>query len=147
MRTTPLRFRRYAKDGPWMTEPDRTEWQPHGFPCLIKRGELGQLCGYVGLPPGHPWYDLAMETIDCEVHGGLTYAQTCSGDICHVPPEGEPDHRYWLGFDCAHGGDLVPASTAWPIELQSCWVEVYRDMPYVVKETESLAAQCQAAAC
>jgi hypothetical protein len=43
-------------EGPWQSEPDLVEWRDAatGYPCLIVRGSMGALCGYVGLPPGHP---------------------------------------------------------------------------------------------
>ena len=35
---------------------------------------LGTLCGYLGVPPSHPWWGKWYGDIDCEVHGGLTYS-------------------------------------------------------------------------
>lgn len=48
-------------DGPWQLEPDRKQWRDEatGLPCLIVRHpSMGQLCGYVGVYPGHPAYGL-----------------------------------------------------------------------------------------
>ena len=49
-------------DGPWATEPDKIQWpdEETGYPCLIVRnGQVGGfLCGYVGVPKGHPAYGL-----------------------------------------------------------------------------------------
>lgn len=44
--------------GPWEEEPDKRQWTDPatGLPCLIVRNRLGGLCGYVGVPPSHPWY-------------------------------------------------------------------------------------------
>src|SRR4051812_13463355 len=45
--------------GPWMTEPDLIEWRSKAaapFPLLILRGGMGQLNGYVGVPPSHPMH-------------------------------------------------------------------------------------------
>lgn len=100
-------------DGPWQEEPDKRQWQDErtGLPCLIVRNNrAGNLCGYVGVPSAHPahgksysyWsYDddgneaarspVEAAINDVEVHGGLTFADSCShsGDesrgICHVP--------------------------------------------------------------
>jgi hypothetical protein len=100
--------------GRWKKEPDRVEFRAHGFDCMIIRAPLGNLCGYVGLPPEHPLhgqhYNDLPESID--VHGGVTYTEECGGHICHIPREGEPDHLFWVGFDCAHGNDLLPSSTS-----------------------------------
>jgi hypothetical protein len=95
--------------GPWDQEPDRVEWRHAALPCLIVRSRTtGALCGYVGLPPGHPHHGAAYEDVDVFVHGGLTYSNACAGGICHLPQPGEPADVWWLGFDCAHADDLMP---------------------------------------
>jgi hypothetical protein len=86
-------------------------------------------------------------TPDIDVHGGLTFADMCQGQaesgkgICHVPGEGEPDHVWWFGFDCAHAGDLCPA-----YEGRYRWNDGsrYRDIDYVKRECTQLAAQLHA---
>jgi hypothetical protein len=46
--------------GEWDDEPDKMQWQDEatGLPCLIVRGPVGALCGYVGVPEGHPCFGL-----------------------------------------------------------------------------------------
>lgn len=41
--------------GPWQQEPDIKRWHDikTWLPCIIRRGPVGALCGYVGVPPGH----------------------------------------------------------------------------------------------
>lgn len=125
--------------GPWTEEPDKVQWldPATGLDCLIVRGGLGALCGYVGVQPGHPWHRIDYsgctepaqhadknDTSYCahapesriEVHGGLTYSALCDGDdqdvsrhICHVPLPGRPHDVWWFGFDCSHSGDFVPS--------------------------------------
>jgi hypothetical protein len=104
--------------GPWLEEFDKEQWadEATGYACLIKRGPVGALCGYVGVPEGHPWHGKDYDDITPypEVHGGLTYASLCQegpeGEtICHMAAPGEPEPLWWLGFDCAHAGDLSPA--------------------------------------
>jgi hypothetical protein len=115
-----------------------------GLPCLIKRGPVGALCGYVAVPEGHPWYRVHYfdVTPHPNVHGELTYASHCQeGDdpaqtICHIPEPGEPDNVWWLGFDCAHAGDLTP--------LPGCYRgsgDAYRTLAYVEAECARLAQQ------
>lgn len=104
--------------GPWHDEPDRVEFEAHGFPCILNRGPIG-----------------------CRVHGGLSYAHECQGVICHAPKE--PDDVWWLGFDCAHYLDLSPAMFTFSSSYPG---ETYRTISYVRSETESLAAQAQAVA-
>lgn len=84
-------------DGPWQNEPDKIQWQNKdtGYPCLIVRNSdsIGALCGYVGVPKGHPLYgvDYSQCPVNCgdtwcehrpesrfDVHGGLTFAGSCA---------------------------------------------------------------------
>lgn len=101
--------RRQWPEGPWHHEPDRIEWRSHGLPCLIARGPLGNLCGYVAVPPRHRAHGRHYDDVLVETHGGLTYAARCYGHICHRPRKGESRHVWWLGFDCAHAFDAVPS--------------------------------------
>lgn len=141
--------------GPWQDEPDRKEWRHAGFVCLIVRvPSHGALCGYVGVPPGHPWHGKGYDEVetafpDVSVHGGLTYADQCGGRVCHVPEPGEPDDLWWLGFDHAHAFDLSPAYAIRMSELYgplSDSDEVYRDMAYATDGVQSLAECARSAA-
>lgn len=149
--------------GPWQGEPDKLQWidEATGLDCLIVRGPSGALCGYVGVPEGHPYFGVEYHgctiTPACgedycghrperaiEVHGGLTFSDFCHEGppecgICHTPVEGRPDRVWWLGFDCAHSGDLTPKYAAdpnWPI--RDGW---YKSRKYVEREVVQLAAQ------
>jgi hypothetical protein len=106
---------------PWENEPNHIEFRYKGFPCIIHRAvfeesepNIGHLCGYVGLSKEHPYYGKTWEGDNDEInqlvdaHGGITYANKCQGDICHVPANGETDDVWWIGFDCAHFGDFIP---------------------------------------
>ena len=154
--------------GPWDGEPDKAQWpdEATGLPCLAVRGPVGAWCGYVGTKEGHPFfgvsyscgrwsdddgYDTSPEGC-LEVHCGLTFSDFCQKSkdettgICHVPGEGEDDRVWWLGFDCAHAGDitcikhrpmdqvLVDDEDTWP-------EETYKTLAYVHKECASLADQ------
>jgi hypothetical protein len=123
--------------GPWQSEPDRIEWRYRGVPCLmVRQPSAGHWCGYVAVEPGHPWHGLNYSDFDAEVHGGLTYSEKRAGRICHVPQPGEPDDVWWLGFDCAHLGDLSPGYVRWHNTT-----ETYKTAGYVKDETERLADQ------
>lgn len=142
--------------GPWDDEPDKLNWKTAAdLPGMIVRNRSGALCGYVGLPPGHPDHGKGYGDIDDEinVHGGLTYAAACAGAICHVPEPGEPDAVWWLGFDCHHAWDWGPAYSAYRKTRPNGTTlfeqgpdQVYRDIHYVRAEVESLAAQLAARA-
>ena len=159
--------------GPWDSEDDRYEWRTvAGLTGLIIRGPLGALCGYVGVEPGHVAYGRSWDSADSyergedgtidydrpkdnpvrdlEVHGGVTYAEHCAGQICHVPAPGEPEHLWWIGFDCAHAHDVSPESDAYWARLGQPSMRYdhssYRDVAYVRAEVESLSAQLAALA-
>jgi hypothetical protein len=127
-------------DGPWHTEPDDVEFEHVGLKCAIHRSSVGVLCGYVGVPPGHPWWGQRFDDIDANVHGGLTYARGNS-----VGPNTE---LWWLGFDCAHAGDLMPCmlTLSQPEFLRAAVALEYRNVDYVVAETQRLAEQAAAVA-
>ncbi len=65
--------------GPWQQEPDKKQWQDAetGLPCLIVRNNGGALCGYVGVGAEHSKYQLDYSGIEVEVHGGLTFSDSC----------------------------------------------------------------------
>ena len=159
--------------GPWQDEPDKEQWPDPatGFACLLKRNPSGALCGYVGVPQGHPWhgsgyspgYDDELNERELppalkllhnvSVHGGLTYADACQeGDdgetICHVAAPGEPEPLWWFGFDCAHAWDLSPARAYREMlgGFMTSRDETYRTADYVKAECASLAASAAAAA-
>lgn len=132
-------------EGPWDGEPDRVDFKAHGLPCFISRAAVsGAWCGYVGVPREHVSYGQDYAAVDrlVLVHGGLTYSAPCDEaiGICHVPEPGEPDDVWWLGFDCGHAGDLMPAMFFGPASF-ALLGDVYRDMAYVREQTERLAAQ------
>jgi hypothetical protein len=136
-------------DGPWQSEPDKIQWQDKatGLPCLIVRGPVGALCGYVGVAPGHPFHGKNYHDVDVEIHGGLTFSDECcqresgdAGSICHVADEGEPDDVWWFGFDCAHAWDRCPVLGGTEI-LGLSRKEEYRTIDYVERQCRELARQ------
>ena len=126
--------------GPWDQEPeDRIDFVHAGFAAFIKRGPMGVWCGYVGVPNTHPLYGKSYGDADdagIEVHGGLTYANKCAGEICHVPEPGMPDDVWWFGFDCGHWNDIVPSMARYHEETG-----IYRDKTYAIEQARLLAAQ------
>lgn len=141
--------------GPWQGEPDRVEFEAHGYPCLIRRVPvLGHFCGYVAVPPGHPWHGIEYGDLkpSPDAHGGVNSAGPCSGDICHRPKPGEPEDVWWLGFDCAHWNDVMPgveglkkevlkASPFATSPLAASWSPTYKTLGFVRAEVEGLALQ------
>lgn len=160
-------------EGPWNREPDKIQFEDEatGYPCLIVRNRMGALCGYVGVPAGHRFHGVGYDDVragDSETyddanyppaHGGLTFSNKChegvpeAEGICHVPGPGEPDDPWWLGFDTAHGGDLIPGMARFHEEFDASHPqyahlrdEVYRDVAYVKANIAELAEWLKAAA-
>jgi len=128
--------------GPWDAEPDREEFRHAGFPCLMRRGYSGAWCGYVGVPRGHAAHGKAYDAVEVEVHGGLTYASPCQGEICHVPAAGESDDVWWFGFDCAHAFDVAPRMLElYPSGEDYGQADTYKTLEWVKAETRELAEQ------
>lgn len=134
--------------GAWINEPDKIQWQDKatGLPCLIVRSESsGALCGYVGVAEGHPLFRTTHPD-HLNVHGGVTFTGHCMEDlpesvgVCHIPAEGEPAHVWWIGFDCAHGGDYSPIFVI-SLRVSGIFDGVYRNVKYVKAECAKLAAQ------
>lgn len=139
-------------------EPDKAQWKDAttGLDCLANRHPTsGHWCGYVGVAPGHKFYgkgydDVRLDGTDdtyIDVHGGLTFAGECEPSdapcrgVCHVPAPGEPDTLWWLGFDCAHSGDVSPG---YDHGMQREWHSTYKSLAYVKSECAKLAAQLAA---
>jgi len=115
-------------------------WTHRDLTCIISRYRpLGHLCGYVGVDKNSVFYKQ-----DCfrnydlfrniEVHGGLTFSDFFEPDneFCAIVP---PD-LWFIGFDCAHYGDY---SCGLSLGIEE--PRAYRDIEYVIAETESLAEQ------
>ena len=131
--------------GKWDNEPDKAHWidDKTGLDCLIVRNGSGALCGYVGIPKDHEFFEKCYVDVDddIDVHGGLTFADKChptknEGEgICHPKKGSANDIVWWLGFDCAHWNDISPAF--FRIHGDS----VYRDFGYVRDQVSGLAKQ------
>jgi len=145
--------------GPWDSEPDKVQWpdEETSLPCLaVRHPHSGHWCGYVGVTEGHPFFGKGYNDVDVNVHGGLTFARACNPKeteaegICHLPGEGEPDHVWWFGFDCAHSGDRGPRdeyfsqTKGYPFTPSPN--ETYKPLSYVKNECASLAKQLAALA-
>ena len=130
------------KQNEWETEPDQDQWldKETGLPCLILRNGIGALCGYVGISSDHPFYLFHYDNISIEEHphGGLTFSgywpevkfKSFSRDT-----KGFLQPIWWIGFDCAHAGDLYPKG----FHQES--TDIYRNMEYVKNEIKLLARQ------
>lgn len=134
-------------EGPWILEPDcvifHAKAAPHLRGMVWRHFMWGQLNGYVLVPQRHLLPGISFEHGEYQhlpttgAHRGLTYAS-------------RTDAGNWvLGFHTGHAWDYQPAfearSPSWLRfprgEEQPEWLRhTYRDMPYVRREVEQLAA-------
>ena len=76
-----------------------------GFQCCVIFQDLGHRCGYVKIPYWHPAYEKSWDELDIKCHGGITYASHSLLGKTHAS-------GWWIGFDCAHFGDIPDVQSA-----------------------------------
>lgn len=79
-----------------------------GWDCVILRhAYLHHLNGYINIPQSHSLYKTCPSDfpndLECLAHGGFTFVN----DNLHVGVDCIKT-GWWIGFDCAHGGDYFP---------------------------------------
>lgn len=121
---------------PWEAEPNELKWVDPGtrLTCLIIRTGMGHLCGYVRIPRSSRLYVKKQRRAainKLRVHGGVTF----DGGIRRGG--GGKLRGRWIGFDCAHFGDLVPKLLKYGLSDDN----IYRDIGFVKRECERLAVQ------
>ncbi len=88
-----------------------------GFEWQVVHNGRGIRCGYVRVPPGHPWHGKHWDddpVSSVSVHGGITFG--AADKPCE---KGGPDNAWWLGFDCCHAGDRPDPSLPNTMQLPS----------------------------
>jgi hypothetical protein len=158
--------------GPWIDEPDRRLWKHEGVDCLMKRNmSFGSWCGYVGVKPGHPWYekeltlgsycytcdgdgkDEAGETCaKCkgipapespDVHGGCTYNSLCDGDEEDgICHVPDPGDTDHVFWVGFDCGHSMDLAPGMDMGGLSMG-GTYKDVPYVIEQCEQLAEQAK----
>lgn len=108
------------------------EWpHPPGFKERL-RVPREWMNGYVGVPPGHPWYGKEeYGDLDVDCHGGLTFSGHFT-DNTYALMAGEPwagMDIWWVGFDTVHFDDH---------DLDGAWT---KSQAYVKAECERIAQQ------
>lgn len=106
----------------YQNEPNVLAGVHRGYSWAIIRTPALHLCGYVQVPETHPLYQKPYHAFEVSVHGGLTFASEADA----------PLSGYWIGFDCAHSGDLSPRLFG---------SGTYRTVLYVRDECERLIDQ------
>lgn len=130
--------------GPWDNEPDRTTWTDAGtgVVCVAIRQDTGYWCGYIGVDKNHPWFGNREldEKPEVRVHGGVTYARAGNQAVPGRNVLYKSQDFWWIGFDCAHSGDISPAYFTKDASDLAIW-DGYRDLPYVREQCAKLARQ------
>jgi hypothetical protein len=89
------------------------------YEYLIVLNTNGHRCGYVAIPPEHPYSQTPEEdrtfcgkpykhydydSLDIQCHGGLTFMSPSHGlkDLLTIPC-----NDIWIGFDCGHCDDAI----------------------------------------
>jgi len=122
---------------------ERVGWTTRaGLPAVVAQGPTPAkaLCGYVGVPEGHPLFGLMRddERLELRVHGGVTFADDHPGagrlePIIEEAWAALDGMHWWIGFDAGHGFDMQRDVLGGEIST--------RDMPYMRDQCEQLAAQ------
>lgn len=102
-----------------------------GFEWEVTDNGIGYRCGYVRVPPGHPWHGKGYDEVGASVHGGLTFAEPDA----HCG-KGGPGSAWWLGFDCAHFSDAPDPG------LSGYWVAPDVPQHGTVRTTEYVTDEC-----
>lgn len=122
--------------GPWNGEPDHKVWlDPRtGLLCVARRTQMGHWCGYV-----QAFGDAACD--DYAAHGGITMVgclafldKELAADAAKLVSDLDLVAGFsFVGFDCAHAGDLIPEHPQIGGE--------YRTLDYVYVQCSDLALQ------
>lgn len=158
--------------GPWDSEPDSDEWidEITRLPCAILRHpSFGHLCGYVGVPKGHPLHGKcyndrvkvppgAMER-SVNVGSDLGYIGLFTASISVSEDQSEADLSMILfchgGLTYASKSETVEGLWWFGFDTGHCddmapdrarpWATdaIYRDMSYVRHQCERLAWQIE----
>lgn len=114
-----------------------------GYEFVTVHNTMGFRCGYVRVPPGHPWHGKHYDAVDANAHGGITFA-----DADKPCGKGGADNGWWIGFDCGHYDDApdpsLPTIHKWS---DGCWAGgTIRTQEYAENECRSLCEQAALAA-
>ena len=109
------------------------------FPYSIwEDNTMGHLCGYLGIPPAHPWYGRDYNSIDADIHGGLTYSSYRFHEFSELD-------IWWVGFDCAHAGDWTNFYATYPESGLHKWTpdEVLDELGKLAEQAYEAQTQMQ----
>lgn len=102
------------------------------YECEVKESPVGLFgLGYVKLPEGHKYY--GVDEIPVECHGELTFGEKI-------------DNKWVIGFDCGHGGDLIPL---WKLTIDDTYIknllispnDTFKDNEFIENEIKRIVDQ------
>lgn len=105
-----------------------------GYEYLVTFTRYGTRCGYVAIPDGN-----GRDYDDIRCHGGLTFSGTDHGAKDLLPT---PCNDMWLGFDCAHWGDMRCGETAKKYFPEDEQIDMLNDAHIDVHEMELRDPHC-----
>lgn len=111
------------------------EYSKHTF-VVYQHQTSGHLNGYVLLNPE----DHIEDILDIDCHGGITFEDNLA-EIIPVQPGN------WIGFDCAHYGDLTPFHNeklaAHGFDFGVSYDEVWRDPDFIEENCRMIIDQLE----
>ena len=120
-------------------EGDRRAWtdEATGFDCLVLRGPLGALNGYVKLPRNHPWVAMGSydHIADIRVMGGISFLSDRLGG----------EEGWHVGFATGHGGDAAYILRGADTPATAHLAGRYFDLGFTQAEVRKLALAAQKA--
>lgn len=93
--------------------------------AIVRSTFYGSLCGFIGVPKGHPAYENDSVWDEIPVHGGWTPQSTVN-----ALTRDHKDH-YWKRFDCDHASDYKPYR-----DSRAGAPENYKNIDFVKAEIE-----------
>lgn len=134
-----------SRPGHWDEEPDFVLFRYKSRVCLIMRNNiLGFLTGYVLLTEEESLKPREFYSTSIDVHGGVTYYdflyQNRFIQIKEVKEILEKYPTKWIGFDCAHHGDLLPYDPP-DLFIFSKFTDSYKSLKFVIIELICLVDQ------
>ena len=92
-------------------------------------------CGYVEIPPNHPYFGRNYDKCNIYCHGGLTFAGKLNDNL------NLPTNTFWLGWDYGRCGDLAGYMFAYSDVVTGkgyTTEDVIKECHYVIDQLEAV---------
>lgn len=132
-------------EGEWRQEPDYLFWieESSNLPCAIVRTPIyGSLCGYVGVPSGHPYYRMEYGGLNLKTCPELSYSDFLS-PVFQIEWQSGILENYlncwFLGFHGKLTIDLTPGLKKFLPD--AILPGAYRNLGEVFRQAEAMAKE------